>query len=572
MPLDQRTAAPAAPDDSDLPDWLTGGAPDSGAPLLADLPELGVPDPPEVLAPPAGGLGAPAAPCGAAAGAPPAPAFSPPREAQRGWRFTRQDVSHLPTDGPDERSYRFHVSNTSRTRAFECAVEFPLPPGCGAFRASGTPKRTGAGLEWGLGTLAPGARVELSVWLPLSDETAPMRYAPAAVRIATRPAESPAGAHQPPPRLADVADRVPVEPEGAGGTPDTCERAAPAAAPAEDDAPGTGHRGTGSRAEQSAEAPGDGPAELAPDTPAAGAPAEFGAPPAALVVSVTAPPRVELEEEFACHVSVANRTASPAAGLRVRLPVPEELVFRGATLGGTLSTAGDHVEWPPADLERGAVWGAEARFAGFAPGHARLGVTTSAGGVPDGSAEARLDCVLRSGAGGTTLAAILEGLALPAPGADGPAVAAGARSGERHLVVRAAHASLALPLCHVRDVLRPLPLTPLPGVPEWVAGVANVRGEVVTVIDLAGFLDLGDDAPRRGLVVAQGGDGCVLGLLVGEVAGIRPVAADAGPPVENRLSRFVTGVGADAGGIVHRLAVVELLSAVEAELGDPATA
>src|SRR5690606_29897429 len=42
----------------------------------------------------------------------------------------------------------------------------------------------------------------------------------------------------------------------------------------------------------------------------------------------------------------------------------------------------------------------------------------------------------------------------------------------------------AVPLSHVREVQRAVAVTPLPGAPEIIDGVIDVRGEVVPVIDL----------------------------------------------------------------------------------------
>lgn len=36
----------------------------------------------------------------------------------------------------------------------------------------------------------------------------------------------------------------------------------------------------------------------------------------------------------------------------------------------------------------------------------------------------------------------------------------------------------------VAEVTASLPVTPLPGVPEWVSGIANLRGDIISVIDL----------------------------------------------------------------------------------------
>jgi twitching motility protein PilI len=74
----------------------------------------------------------------------------------------------------------------------------------------------------------------------------------------------------------------------------------------------------------------------------------------------------------------------------------------------------------------------------------------------------------------------------------------------------------------IDELLRPQPLTPVPGTQSWLLGIANVRGNLVPVVDLGGFLF---DAPTsanercRLLVVRQ--QGSLVGLLVDEVVGQR---------------------------------------------------
>ena len=41
----------------------------------------------------------------------------------------------------------------------------------------------------------------------------------------------------------------------------------------------------------------------------------------------------------------------------------------------------------------------------------------------------------------------------------------------------------AFPIADVREIIHPLDVSPLPDAPETVLGVANVRGELVTVVD-----------------------------------------------------------------------------------------
>lgn len=54
---------------------------------------------------------------------------------------------------------------------------------------------------------------------------------------------------------------------------------------------------------------------------------------------------------------------------------------------------------------------------------------------------------------------------------------------------------LALPLSHVREVLRAVAITPLPEAPAVIEGVVDIRGAVVPVVDVRGRVGL----PRRPL-------------------------------------------------------------------------
>ena len=60
---------------------------------------------------------------------------------------------------------------------------------------------------------------------------------------------------------------------------------------------------------------------------------------------------------------------------------------------------------------------------------------------------------------------------------------------ERVLVVEAATQQLAIPVSRVREVQRTARVTRVPGAPPVLHGVANVRGSVVTVLDLSVALE-----------------------------------------------------------------------------------
>jgi purine-binding chemotaxis protein CheW len=55
----------------------------------------------------------------------------------------------------------------------------------------------------------------------------------------------------------------------------------------------------------------------------------------------------------------------------------------------------------------------------------------------------------------------------------------------------------AVPIASVREIVNPLPLTPLPHSPHAIAGVADHRGEVIPVVDLRTRFGLPPATDRR---------------------------------------------------------------------------
>ncbi|WP_322795759.1 chemotaxis protein CheW [Tepidiforma sp.] len=89
----------------------------------------------------------------------------------------------------------------------------------------------------------------------------------------------------------------------------------------------------------------------------------------------------------------------------------------------------------------------------------------------------------------------------------------------------------AIDIDHVREILVPPPLTPMPGAPPHVLGLAQVRGHAIPVIDLAAALGLpaGEDSDRKRLVVVAAGEGATALLVdaVEEVATCAPAEFEA---------------------------------------------
>lgn len=88
------------------------------------------------------------------------------------------------------------------------------------------------------------------------------------------------------------------------------------------------------------------------------------------------------------------------------------------------------------------------------------------------------------------------------------------------------------------------PVTPVPGTPDFYHGVVNVRGQIITVLDLRRFFGQAVDAEAlrqpRELVIVRSAP-LALGLLVQEVIGVATVPSEALCPFEQlRYARGVT--------------------------------
>lgn len=83
----------------------------------------------------------------------------------------------------------------------------------------------------------------------------------------------------------------------------------------------------------------------------------------------------------------------------------------------------------------------------------------------------------------------------------------------------------------VREIVPERPVTRLPGAPAAVRGLMNLRGTMVTVLDLAARL--GETAARQddGMFVLVEAGPRVVGVRVDEVQDVRPVREDAFEPV-----------------------------------------
>jgi purine-binding chemotaxis protein CheW len=108
-------------------------------------------------------------------------------------------------------------------------------------------------------------------------------------------------------------------------------------------------------------------------------------------------------------------------------------------------------------------------------------------------------------------------------------------------------------------------ITPVPQTPEWLRGVTNRRGEILSVVDLRTYLGHGHTAAATGrmLVLRLPFEDFSLGLLVDAVDGIVSVEEDAiHPPastLEGALAPFLAGMAVVSDQLIAVLDLDRLL-------------
>jgi chemotaxis signal transduction protein len=98
------------------------------------------------------------------------------------------------------------------------------------------------------------------------------------------------------------------------------------------------------------------------------------------------------------------------------------------------------------------------------------------------------------------------------------------------IVVRLGLGRFAADLASVAEVGRVPDITRIPGVPTWLAGVANWRGRILPILDLRRLLGAQPAQPSRSsrlLVLTE--RGIVVGMLVDEVEDTITLGADVAP-------------------------------------------
>ncbi len=137
-------------------------------------------------------------------------------------------------------------------------------------------------------------------------------------------------------------------------------------------------------------------------------------------------------------------------------------------------------------------------------------------------------------------------------------------AGELQLVgFRVGQQSYALPIASVREIVRPPQITVVPQSPTHVAGVVNLRGRILSVVDLRKRFGAPVESSPKNRVLVVAVETKLVGMLVdaaSEVLKLAPETIEPSPKLFGDANeRYVTGIAKHMGRLVILLDASKLL-------------
>ena len=137
--------------------------------------------------------------------------------------------------------------------------------------------------------------------------------------------------------------------------------------------------------------------------------------------------------------------------------------------------------------------------------------------------------------------------------------------GELHIVgFRVGRETYGVPITSLHEIVRVPEITAVPDAPDYIEGVINLRGKIVSVLDLRKRLGVGEAAPtRRNRILVVEHKGRLSGLIVDSASEVLKIPAENVEPsptesLEGGLN-CVTGLGKHQGRLIVLLDMTKLL-------------
>jgi purine-binding chemotaxis protein CheW len=139
-----------------------------------------------------------------------------------------------------------------------------------------------------------------------------------------------------------------------------------------------------------------------------------------------------------------------------------------------------------------------------------------------------------------------------------------AGANERYLRISLGQEEYAIPLLRVREVIAVPEVTPIPQTPNYFQGVINLRGQVITVVDMRTKLGIKPlDGPEKAVVICDLG-AVSLGLVVDSINSVATPKAEElseRPDLRNQKAmEYITAVYRHERGMVLLVDITKLFN------------
>lgn len=130
------------------------------------------------------------------------------------------------------------------------------------------------------------------------------------------------------------------------------------------------------------------------------------------------------------------------------------------------------------------------------------------------------------------------------------------------LIAAIQHERYALPIAEITAVYQNAVIVPVPCTPEFIAGITNVRGHVLSVVDLGLLLGLpgGDDSADAALIVAEADDDSI-GFRVEAIDEIVELALSSLNPITPTMNlgqaQYLRGIFPDGTALLDVNAILD---------------
>jgi purine-binding chemotaxis protein CheW len=147
---------------------------------------------------------------------------------------------------------------------------------------------------------------------------------------------------------------------------------------------------------------------------------------------------------------------------------------------------------------------------------------------------------------------------------------------EQHIIFTLSDTEYTVSITNILEIGRPMDITPVPNTPDWVLGIANLRGNIISIVDLQAFLGMERKSYGQAsrMLVAQARQADVTtGLIVDRVSGIHYLSADRiGAPagsIEDQVAPYLRGIYEHDGHLLVVLDFDRLLLSPEMRQFEP---